>query len=174
MSQVPQMPVQEMTTPGFEPPMNTQFSVFLDNRVGKLRELVDVFEGQALTLAAISVVESVGHAVVRVLTSRAALARRLLQRANLPFAECDILVVELDPASGRTLPVLCETLLGAELAIHYAYPLMVCPHRLPVLALATDDRVLAGQLLRRKLFDLLGENDLGENATGSSPRHPLN
>ncbi len=169
-----QAPVQEITTHGFEPPMNTQFSVFLDNRVGKLSELVRVFEGQALTLAAISVVESVGHAVVRVLTSRAELARRLLTRANLPFAECDVLVVELDARAGRTLATLCETLLGAEIGIHYAYPLMISPHRLPVLALATDDRTLAGQLLRRKLFDLLGENDLGDNATGNSARDPVN
>ena len=28
---------------------------------------------------------------------------------------------------------------------------------------------VAGQILRRKLFTLLGENDLGDNATGSDP-----
>lgn len=41
---------------------------------------------------------------------------------------------------------------------------MVCPHGVPTITLYTDDQLLAGQVLR-KMFTLLGENDLGENAT---------
>ncbi|MEO0964024.1 MAG: UbiA prenyltransferase family protein [Planctomycetota bacterium] len=36
--------------------------------------------------------------------------------------------------------------------------------------LHTDDRTFAEQLLRRKLFTLLGENDLGENASRTDPQ----
>ena len=72
-----QTPVSDQTTFGFEPPRNTQFSVFLDNRVGQLLDLTGVFEGHALTMAGLSVIDSADHAVVRVLTSRSDLARRL-------------------------------------------------------------------------------------------------
>jgi len=168
-----QAPTDQITSRRFQPPMNTQFSVFLDNRVGKLLELIEIFSGQAICLAAFSVLESTDHAVVRLVTSNAELARRLLTRHGLPFSETDLLLVELDPLQGRTLSGMCTTLLGAELSIHYAYPLMVRPHQLPTIALHTDDYVLAAQLLRRKLFTLLGENDLGDNATGSPPSGPI-
>lgn len=144
--------------------MNTQFSVFLDNRVGKLRELVQTFDApSAIELVSLSVIDSTGHAVVRVLTSRAELARRLLDRAELPYSEADVLVVELNDATdfGRA----CQALLSAEVSIHYAYPLLITRRNRPAMAIYTDDNILAGQIMRRKMFTLLAENDLGENAT---------
>lgn len=168
---MPDAPIAEMTQRGYEPPTNTQFSVFLENRVGRLLDLVRVFEGQALALCALSVVDSADHAVVRVVTSRAELARRLLTRHHLAFSEAEILVVEL--GQGQTLLKLCTTLLSAEVNIYFAYPLMVRPHGAPTIALHTDNQAFAGQILRKKLFTLLGENDLGDNATGSPPSGPV-
>ena len=155
-------PVSDMTTQGYEPPRNVQFNVFLDNRVGKLLELVAIFRGQALNLAALSILDSADHAVVRVLTSRSDLARRLLQRYGLAFSEAQVLVIELD--EDHDLELACKAMLAAELNIHYAYPLLVHPHGRPAVVLQVDDHHLACQLLRRRLFTLLAENDLGENA----------
>ncbi len=165
-----QAPVEQTMGSAFEPPMNTQFNVFLDNRVGKLLDLIEVFSGDAITLAGFAVVESVDHAVVRVLTSNGELAKRLLGRHNLPFSQVDVLVVELE--GSHTLRGLCETLLQAELNIHYAYPLLVRPRGVPAVVIHTDDRVFAAQLLRRKLYTLLGENDLGDNSSRSRPGAP--
>lgn len=157
---------EEMTL-GYEPPRLVQFSVFLDNRCGKLLELLKVFDGQACELAAINVLDSADHAVVRLLTSRAELARRLLKRNKFAFSECDVIAVELRP--GQSLANICENLLAAELNIHYTYPLIVRPHSLPGFVLNTDDQTVAGQILRRKLFHLLAENDLGENKSHGDP-----
>ncbi len=148
------------TQQGYQVPLNMQFSVFLDNKVGKLLELVEVFDGEDLRLVALSVMDAADHAVVRLVTSREALARKLLHDQKLPFSEAEILIVELDPDHGRTLTNLCKTLLSAEVNIHYAYPLMVRPHGAPTIALHTDDQMLAGQILSRKNFTLLGESDL--------------
>jgi hypothetical protein len=162
--------VSDQTTSSYQPPMNVQFSVFLDMRVGKLLDLLETFQGHALTLAALAVVDATDHAVVRVLTSRSELARRLLQRHDLPCSEADVLVVELD--DDHTFAGMCTALLTAELNIHYTYPLIVHPRGLPAIAIHVDDYVLAGQVLRRQLFTLFGENDLGENAPGASPHDP--
>ena len=165
-----QAPVETKPAGAFEPPRNRQFSVFLDNRVGKLLDLLDVFEGQMLALAGLSVLDSANHAVVRVLTSNSDLAQRLLRRHELPFSECDVLAVEL--GEGRGLAMMSRLLLAAELNIHYAYPLLVRPRGLPAIVLACDDPVLAGQILRRKHFTLLAENDMGDNASRSTPGGP--
>jgi len=162
-----QSPTVELEPPGFEPPSNTQFNVFLENRVGKMLDLIDVFADQPVVMAGYSVVDSNDHAVVRVVTSNAALAARLLKRHGLAFSDVRVLVVELD--ADHSLRDLCYTLLRAELSIHYVYPLLVRPRGLPAVVLHTDDRTFAEQLLRRKLFTLLGENDLGENASRTDP-----
>lgn len=160
-------PVEDPTSRGYQPPMNVQFSVFLDMRVGKMLELLNVFDGQALTIAGLSVIDATDHAVVRLLTSRNELARRLLHRHGLPFCEADVLVAELKDHD--SLSDLCIALLNTELNIQYMYPLLITPRGRNALVIHTDDYILAGQILRKKMFTLLCENDLGDNATGSDP-----
>lgn len=156
MSQAPS-PME--TTQGYHPPTVTQFSVFLVNKVGKMLDLVEHFESTLCKIYALSVHEASDHAVVRLVTNNADKAREILRQDNFPFSERDVLVVEL---SGKhTLGSMCLSVLAAELSIQFAYPLMIRTiHGHPSMALAVDDLTLAGQLLRRKDFTLLGEADL--------------
>jgi hypothetical protein len=152
------------TTHGYAPPIVTQFSVFLPNKVGKLLDLVEGFDGSAVAICAINVHEASDCAIVRVITNNSAAARQLLRQEKLAFTETDILVVEL--SEGNTLSSLCLSLLAAELNIHFAYPLLLRPNGAPTIALAVDDITLAGQILRRKNFHLFGEADLSNRAAG--------
>lgn len=158
MSQAPS-PLE--TTQGYHPPTVTQFSVFLVNKVGKMLDLVEHFEGTQCKIYALSVHEASDHAVVRLVTNNASKARDILKADDFPFSERDVLVVEL---SGKhTLGTMCLSILAAELSIQFAYPLMIRTiHGHPSMALAVDDLTLAGQLLRRKDFTLLGEADLSK------------
>ncbi len=155
MSQAP-MPLD--TTQGYAPPIVTQFSVFLPNKVGRLLDLVESFDGSRCSICALSVNESSDCAIIRLITNKTVEARRILNEDKLAFSETDILVVEL--SEGHTLSSLCLSLLGAELNIQFAYPLMLRPNGTPTIALAVDDLTLAGQILRRKNFRLFGEGDL--------------
>ena len=167
---MPQAPVAELTAQSFEPPRNTQFSVFLAQRVGKLLEVLDLFEGRGVTLAGMSIVDATDHAVIRLLTSNAELTRRILARNDLPYSEAPVVAVEVEDwgSFGKA----CRALLRAELSIHYAYPLLVRPRGLPVLVLYTDDPILTAQVLRRSMFTLLAENDLGDNRSHNVPGDP--
>jgi hypothetical protein len=153
-----QAPSPLSTAHGYSPPTVTQFSVFLTNKVGKLFDLVEAFDNSTCQICAISVHEASDHAVVRLITNHAKLTRDLLKNENMPFTDREVLVVEL--CRGHTLGSLCLSLLAAELSIHFAYPLMLRPNGSPTIALAVDDITLAGQILRRKEFRLLGEADL--------------
>lgn len=146
------------TSQGYAPPTVSQFSVFLNNNVGKLLDIVEVFDESTCQICAISVHEASDHAVVRIITNNAKRTRELLKRESLPFAEHNVLVVEL--TEGHTLTSMCLSLLGAEINIHFAYPLMIKPNGRPTIALAVDDPTLSGQILRRKNFRLFGECDL--------------
>lgn len=146
------------TAHGYSPPSVTQFSVFLTNKVGKLHDLVKAFDGSTCQICALSVHEASDHAVVRIITNSAKQAKLVLEAESLPFSQRDVLVVEI--SGNHTLSSMCLCLLAAELSIHFAYPLMLRDSPAPTIALAVDDLTLAGQILRRKEFRLLGEGDL--------------
>ena len=146
------------TARGYTPPTVTQFGVFLSNKVGKLLDMVEGFDDSDCQICAIAVHEASDHAVVRIITNNAVTARNLLRKEGLAFSENNVLIVEL--TAGHTLSSLCLSLLGAELSIQFAYPLMIKPNGRPTIALSVDDPELAGQILRRKNFRLFGECDL--------------
>jgi len=166
MSQTPRAPTEFFTEYGHAPPMITQFSVFLENRVGRLFDLVDVFEGQPLRVVAFSILDASDHAVVRLVTTRPDLARQILRTELMPFSESEILIVQLGPE--QHLSDLCRVLLSAELNIHYAYSLMVRPHGATTVGIHCDDQTLAGRMLQRKGFRLVDEEEL-RMAAGDDP-----
>lgn len=148
------------TSQGYSPPTVRQFSVFLENKVGRLHDLLRLFdEDPACHLCSLSVLESSDHAVVRIIPSNACRAQELLRGERVAYAVLDLLIVEL--GANHTLSGVCLSLLGAELNIRFAYPLLRWSgDGCPTIALAVDDHVLAGQILRRKSYRLLGEGDL--------------
>ncbi len=138
-------------------PEVVQFSVFLDNRVGKLRGFLDLFDGTEVRVAALSVVDSADCAIVRTVLVPSSHARGILRSAKVPISETDLVVIELP--SPDALKEICESLVAAEINIHYAYPLLVKKHGHSTLALHVDEPTLAASVLRRNEFLLLGEDD---------------
>ena len=152
------LPPQTEHGAGFELTRVRQFTVFMENRVGRLQALVRAFETKAQKIVALSIHNQTDTALVRIICSDADIGREILRREGFYFSEQDVLVVEL-PKSAQPLTVICATLLSAELNIHYAYPLLVRPGE-PAVAVYLDDPTLAVQLLIKKGFKLLAETDL--------------
>ena len=147
------------TLEGRDYPSITQFSVFLENRVGKLLELTRVFRGSKVKIVGLSIVDSADCCIVCLILSHPEQGRELIERAELAVAENDLVVVELKNGP-ESLVEICAALIQAELNIHYAYPLIVHPHGRSALALHVDNVSAACQNLRHKGFELLCEADL--------------
>jgi hypothetical protein len=154
------LPPQTESGAGFELTRVRQFTIFLENRVGRLGMLVRTLEQSASRIVALSIEESADSALVRLICSDPDHSRDLLKEQGFSFGESELLAVEL-PTKTTKQPILaiCSALLAAEINIHYAYPLLLRP-RGPALALYVEDPTLAAQLLIRKGFTLIGESDL--------------
>ncbi len=146
---------------GFEPTRIRQFTIFLENKVGRLQQLVRSFEEQDARIVALSIEESGDAALVRIICSDADMGKTILMEGGFPFGETDLLAVELPKRTRQPLIAICAALLTAEINIHYAYPLLLRPHG-PTLALYVDEPTLAAQIMIRKGFKLIGESDLKE------------
>jgi hypothetical protein len=158
---------------GFEPPRVRQFTVFLENKVGRLQMLVRALEESRERIVALSIQESADAALVRVICANADSCHAALMAAGFSFMETELLAVELPPGSRQPLIAICSALLTAELNIHYAYPLLLHP-RGPALALYVDDPTLGAQMLIKKGFTLIAESDLrpGPGAPGNNGGGP--
>ena len=155
MAQIPPDTMQ-----GYAVPSVRQFSVFLENRVGRLLDLLRHFdEASHVHVVGLNVIDSSDHAVIRMIPDNADAARILLKELGIAFSEIDVIVTVIDDS--HSLADLCLYLLGAELNISFIYSLIrQSAIGDSIIAVAVDDLTLGGQLLLRKGFNLLGEADL--------------
>ena len=142
-------------------PTIRQFTVFLENRVGQLLEVVRRFEGSRVRIVALSINDATECSFVRFLLSHPEQGREILERAGLAMIESDLIGVEL-PEGPQPLLEVCTALLQAEINIVQAYPLIVRPHGRPAVALMVDNIELALDTLNDKGFRMLTEADLAE------------
>lgn len=153
------LPPQTAEGAGFERTRVPQFTIFLENRVGRLGTVVRLLEERAGSIIGLCIEESADSALVRVICSDPNKARDSMREEEVAFSEGEVLAVELPKNSNKPLLSICTAMLSAEISIHYAYPLLIRP-RGPALALYVDDPTLAAQILIRKGFVLIGESDL--------------
>ena len=147
------------TIRGRDYPAIRQFTVFLENRVGQLLDVVRRFEGSKVHIVALSIHDSTECAFVRFLLSHPEQGREILERAGLALIETDLIAVEL-PDGNQPLLQVCTALLQAEVNIVQAYPLLLRPHDRPVVALMVDNIEMGLETLRAKNFTVVTEQDL--------------
>lgn len=150
------------TSRGRSYPAIRQFTVFLENRVGQLLEVVRRFEGSRVRIVAFSIADSAECAFVRFLLSHPEQGREVLERAGLAMVESDLIGVEL-PEGPQPLLRVCTALLQAEVNITQAYPLLVRPRGRPAVALMVDNIDVALDTLDAKGFGTITEADLLED-----------
>ena len=147
------------TMRGRDYPAIRQFTVFLENRVGQLLEVVRRFEGSSVRIVALSIVDSSECAFVRFLLNQPEQGREILERAGLAIIESDLIGVEL-PEGSQPLLQVCTALLQAEVNIVQAYPLLVRPRDVPAVALMVDNIEMGLETLAAKGFRMITEADL--------------
>jgi hypothetical protein len=147
------------TSRGRNWPTLRQFTVFLENRVGQLLELVRRFDGSQVRIVALSISDSGECAFVRFLLSHPEQGREILERAGLALIESDLIGVEL-PDDGQPLLRICTALLQAEVNIIQAYPILVRPRGRPAVALMVDNTEMGLETLNAKGFSMITEGDL--------------
>jgi hypothetical protein len=140
-------------------PSITQFSVFLENRVGQLLEVLRAFHGSKVKIVAHTISDSADCSILRLMLSHPEQGREILGLHKLAFAENELVVVEL-PAGPASLTDVCTSLLQAEVNIFYSYPLLVHPHGRPAVALHVDNNEQASATLHAMGFEVLCEADL--------------
>ncbi len=135
-----------------------QFSVFVENRVGRLHELTAVLKGNDVHIMAITMLDSTDSTIVRLVVDDPSKARELMVNNDFPYTECAILAVEIGDES--ELKGVLAALLEAEINIHYIYSFIKRPEGRSALAISSEDADTASQALGNRGFKILTQRDI--------------
>ena len=97
-----------------------QLSVFLENAPGRLYDVTSVFGEAGINLRALSLADTAGFGVLRLLVSDLAKARKIAMERHWPARVDDVVAVRIPDEPG-SLARLLEPLRGRRIDIEYMY-----------------------------------------------------
>jgi hypothetical protein len=97
-----------------------QISVFLENKPGRLANVLSALAREKVNITALTVMDSHEHSVLRLVTNDPARTAQVIKAQGTPYAETDVLLVELRNQPGALAHV-CESLGAEHINIEYAY-----------------------------------------------------
>ena len=147
------------TAEGQSAPMAVQLSVFIDDRVGQLMRLTQLFDRTDIRILGLMVVNSVDCAIVRMIVDDPDEAMTVLADHHFPVKQTELLVV-LVPHGKRALMQLWGAVLSAEINVHYTYALLGLSQGSPAIAIHADNPTVAVEALRGRGFTVLDQTDL--------------
>jgi hypothetical protein len=136
----------------------TQFSVFVENRVGRLHDLVALLAKHNVHIMAFTTIDTTDTAVDRMIVDDPDRARELLAANNFFYTECDVLAVEFTDES--KVKDILGALVTVEVNIHYAYAFLSRPKGRSAVVLSVEDTDLAGSALNTRGFKVLSQRDI--------------
>ena len=97
-----------------------QVTVFLENKPGRLAQILSALAHQKINVVALSVMDRSEQGVLRLVSEDEAGTAKTLHGLNVPFSESEVLAVDLKNQPGALAHV-CEVLAGEHISIDYAY-----------------------------------------------------
>lgn len=97
-----------------------QVSVFLENKPGRLANVLSALEREKVNITGMTVMDSHEHSVLRIVTSDLPKTAQVLRGLGTSYTETEVLLVELRNQPGA-LAHLCEQLAAGHINIDYCY-----------------------------------------------------
>ena len=101
-------------------PIEKQLSVFMENKPGRLSQICSALADASVNIYAMTVHDTVDHAIVRLLVDNPTKALVILEEEGLYIVTQDVVVIEVDNAPG-VISVIAKKLFRADINIEYAY-----------------------------------------------------
>ena len=135
-----------------------QFSVFAENRVGRLYDLTALFKSNNVHIMALTVLDTTDSSILRLIVDDPDKARELMINNDFPYTEVDVLAVEINDESD--LKDVLAALLEAEINSHYVYSFIKRPEGKSALVFNIEDADVASQSLTSRGFKTLTQRDI--------------
>ena len=101
-----------------------QLSVFIENRQGRLGEVLSVLKNNGINIYSLSLADTTEYGLLRLIVSDADLGKKKLGESGFSTMITDVLVVRIDNKTG-SLETLVKNLSDAQINVEYMYGLSI-------------------------------------------------
>lgn len=128
-----------------------QLSVFLENREGRLDEVLSVLAGNDINIVALSLADTENFGMLRMIVSDPDKAREALKKSGITSMLTDVVALRVPHETGSLSRAMHE-IVGANINIEYMYAFANGQDASAVLK--SDDPLKAASVLRESGFDV--------------------
>lgn len=128
-----------------------QLSIFVENKAGRLMEIVDVLKANNINISALSLADTTEFGVLRMIVCDPEKAKAALIDSGVIVKTTPVLALPIDDTPGGLADML-SVLAGENLAVEYMYAFATRKEGKAVMVLRVDDSQKAQTLLSAKGF----------------------
>ena len=136
----------------------TQLSVFIENRQGRLGEVLNVLKANGVNILSLSLADTTEYGLLRLIVSDPVLGKKKLSEDGFSTMLTDVLVLKINHEAG-SLQCLLETLSENDINIEYMYGLSIDGDEASVV-LKTSDLEKADAVLIKNGVKTLSSEDI--------------
>ncbi|MCM8786376.1 MAG: ACT domain-containing protein [Candidatus Omnitrophica bacterium] len=136
-----------------------QLSIFLENRLGRLNDVISTLGKNKINIRALSLVDKADYGILRLIVNDRIKALKVLKDNNFSVNETEVIAVEVEDKPGGLAKVL-GFLVKDRISIEYIYTFVEKVNKKAIVVFKTEDIKKAEKILRKNKFKLLKENDI--------------
>lgn len=139
-----------------------QLSIFIENREGRLQEVLDVLKKDNVNIVSMSLADTSEYGLLRLLVDKPTAGKNALQEAGFSAMLTDVMAIRLSHRVGQ-LQELLEVICKSNINIEYMYALSTGTDDASVV-IKTSDLEKAAALLKGTDVELMDASELQETA----------
>ncbi|MBE7089949.1 MAG: ACT domain-containing protein [Clostridiales bacterium] len=101
-----------------------QLSVFIENRKGRLGEVLNVLKKNNVNILSLSLADTTEYGLLRLIVNNPELGKELLAKDGFSTMLTDVLIIKITHKAG-SLQILLDALATADISIEYMYGLSI-------------------------------------------------
>ncbi|MDR0714579.1 MAG: ACT domain-containing protein [Bacteroidales bacterium] len=134
-----------------------QLSVFLENKSGRLTEVLEVLGGAGINITSLTIADTSEYGILRLIVSDAEKAFRLLKSNGFSANLTEVIALSVSHQAGSLAKVM-KALSDEQLSIEYTYAF--CLGDKAIAVLRTDNPSRAFEIIANRRFTVVSENDV--------------
>ena len=136
-----------------------QLSIFLENKSGRLTEVLETLGQEKIRIAALSIADTSEYGILRIIVSKPDDALQLLKARNFSVNQTDVIGIETPVEAGSFADVL-KSFSEESIGIEYMYAFLGRNSGHSPAVLRVEDTEKAIKLLEESNIKLLNESEL--------------
>jgi len=139
--------------------MITQLSIFLENRLGRLLEVVSLLGENNINIRALSLADKATYGILRIIVDKRKQAVGILKSNNFSVNETNVIAAEVDDKPGGLASVL-KVFVDNGINVEYMYAFVEKTGEKALVVFRVENPDKGEEILKKNNIKILNENEI--------------